>query len=281
MKSEHEEDCPDIGPACDASPPPRPYQHHLVNYAYGATLDVQYGVLSWLSVAATIPYRAVTTQVEYTDLQGNPYDPVPPDTHHRNRTITGLGDPTIAVAIGRAIGRIGFSVRLGAMLPFGRTLDQDPFVLGREGIPHEHVQFGVGRVRPLAGSAIGYDFGVVGIDGWFLATLAVAENDIGYRPGQRIGGGVRVSSALGTKTARFGVGAEILHETTETWSGLQPGDGNLGRTDVLATLGARWSPFQRWGFFGALKIPVYVNAVGAQLSYPFVAQLGVATGFSL
>jgi len=90
-----------------------------------------------------------------------------------------------------------------------------------------------------------------------------------------------VSSALGTKTARFGVGGELSHETTETWSGLQPGDGNLGRTDVLATLTARWSPFARWGFFGAVKVPLYVNAVGAQLSYPFLVQLGVATGFSL
>ena len=281
MKSEHEEDCPDIGPACDQSPPPQPYQHHLVNYAYGATLDVQWGALAWLSIAATIPYRAVTTTVQYTDLQGNPYDPVPPDTHHRNRTITGLGDPTLAVVMGRAIDRLGFSIRLGAMLPFGRTLDQDPFVLGRAGVEHEHVQFGVGTVRPIVGSAIGYDLGVVGVDGWFLATLAVAANDIGYRPGQRVAGGVRVSSALGTTNARFGVGSEMSHETTETWGGLQPGDGNLGRTDVLASFTARWSPFAQWSLFGALKIPLYVNAVGAQLSYPLLVQLGVATGLPL
>ena len=41
------------------------------------------------------------------------------------------------------------------------------------------------------------------------------------------------------------------------------------------------SPFSGWGFFGALKVPIYVNAVGAQLSYPFVLQLGAATAFSL
>jgi hypothetical protein len=281
MKSEHEEDCPDIGPACAGPAPPKPYQHHLVNYAYGVTADVQYGVLPWLTIAATIPLRAVTTQVEYTDLAGNADDPVPPDTHHRNRTITGLGDPTLAVAMGRAIDRVGFSVRLGAMLPFGRTLDADPFVLGREGIEHEHVQFGVGTVRPIAGSALGYDFGVVGVDGWFLATLAVASNSIGYRPGQRVALGARVSSALGTSSARFGIGGELAHETTETWGGLQPAEGNLGRTDVLAVATARWSPFARWGFFGALKVPIYVNAVGAQLSYPFVVQLGAATSVSL
>jgi len=50
---------------------------------------------------------------------------------------------------------------------------------------------------------------------------------------------------------------------------------------VLATLTARWSPFARWGLFGAFKLPLYVNAVGAQLSYPFLVQVGVATGLSL
>jgi hypothetical protein len=50
---------------------------------------------------------------------------------------------------------------------------------------------------------------------------------------------------------------------------------------VLAALSARWTPWARVGVFGALKVPLYVDAVGAQLSYPFVVQLGVATGWSL
>ena len=281
MKSSHQEDCPDIGVACASSSPPRSYRHELVNYAYGATFDVQYGVVRWLTLAATIPYRAVTTKVHYADLAGNDYDPVPPDTHHRNRTITGLGDPTLAIVAGRALGKVGFSVRVGAMLPLGRTLDEDPFVAGREGRVHEHVQFGAGSVRPIVGSALGYDFGAVGVDGWFSATLSLADDAIGYRPGQRIAGGARVSSALGASNARFGLGAEVAHETSETWRGLRPEEGNLGRTDVLAVATARWSPFARFGLFGVVKVPVLVDAIGAQLSYPFVVQLGVATGLGL
>jgi len=133
----------------------------------------------------------------------------------------------------------------------------------------------------MLGSALGYDFGSIGLDGWFLGTMALSANSIGYRPGQRIGAGFRLSSALGTKSARVGLGAEMTHESTETWHGMQEEEGNLGRTDVLAVLSARFSPFARWGFFGAIKLPVYVNAVGAQLTYPFVVQLGAATGFSL
>jgi hypothetical protein len=282
MKSSHVEECPDIGPACATqTPPPQAYNHNLQNYAYGLTLDAQYGVLPWLTVAATVPYRFVTTRVEYTDLGGRPYVPVPPDTHHRDETVTGLGDPTLALVAGRAVGRFGFSVRLGARLPLGRTLDVDPFEAGREGLVHEHIQFGAGTVRPIAGGGLAYDWGAVGIDAFFQGTVAVATNAIGYRPGQRIGGGFRVSSALGLPRVRFGLGGELLHESTETWQGLQQEEGNLGRTDVLAVAGARWTPWSRVGLFGVLKVPVSVNAVGAQLSYPFVVQLGVATGLSL
>ena len=281
MKSSHVEECPDLGDSCSSATPPRPYNHNLVNYAYGLTLDAQYGVLPWLTVAATIPYRALTTDVRYTDLEAREVQPDPPDVHHRNRTLTGLGDPTLDVVVGRALGRFGFSVRVGAMLPVGRTLDANPFQLGRQGLAHEHVQLGVGTVRPIAGGAIGYDFGAVGIDAFWLATFAIADNSIGYRPGQRLSAGVRVSSALGTTNARFGVGSEVSRETSESWRGELAPEGNLGRTDVLAALTARWSPFARVGFFGALKVPVYVNAVGAQLSYPFVVQLGIAPGLPL
>ena len=282
IKSTHVEDCPDIGPACATQmPPPQPYQHHLQNVAYGVTLDAQYGVLLWLTIAATVPYRFVTTSVQYTDLAGNPYVPVPPDTHHRNETVTGFGDPTLAAVVGQAVGRWGYSVRLGAMLPFGRTLDVDPFIAGRLGLVHEHIQFGAGTVRPIVGGAAGYDFGGVGVDAFFQGVFAVATNAIGYRPGQRMNAGVHVSSALGLSRARFGVGAEMAHESTETWQGIQQEEGNLGRTDVLAVLSARYAAGSRVGAFAALKVPLYVNAVGAQLSYPFVVQLGVATALSL
>jgi hypothetical protein len=281
LKTSHVEECPDIGPACASPTPPKPYNHVVKNYAYGLTLDAQYGIARWAALSLSAPYRFTTTRVRYTDLAGNAFDPVPPDTHHRNETLMGFGDPTLALVIGRGFDRLGFAVRLGAMLPFGRTLDENPFIAGREGRVHEHIQYGTGTVRPIVGSVLGYDFGAVGLDGYFQGTLSVATNSIGYRTGQRIVGGLRVSSALGLTAARLGLGLEASHETSETWDGTVQEEGNLGRTDVLAVLTARWSPFRRWGFFGAFKAPLHVNAVGSQLSYPFVVQIGGATGFSL
>jgi hypothetical protein len=275
MYSAHVAECPDLGPQCSTSNP-KPYNHELRNWAYGATIDAQYGVTSWLSVAASVPFRAVTTTVKYTDLAGSSITPDPPDTHHANRTITGLADPIVMAIVGKAFGRVGFAVRAGAMLPFGRTLDEDPFHAGHAGRVHEHVQFGAGTVRPVIGSALGFDFGVVGLDAWQLGILSLAENRIGYKPGQRLVIGARLSSALGTR-GRYGLGAEVSHESAETWAGLAMQDGNQGRTDLVALATVRYPIATGASVFGVVRVPLYVNAVGAQLSYPLHVQIGIAT----
>lgn len=275
LKSSHIAECPDLGPQC-ATGKPTPYNHELRNYAYGATLDAQYGATRWLSLAMSLPFRAVTTTVHYTDLAGREYSPEPPDTHHRNRTLAGLGDPMILAIVGKAFGRVGFAIRGGTLLPFGTTLDEDPFHAGHEGRPHEHVQFGAGTVRPVLGSALGLDLGAVGFDAWSLGIFSLATNKIGYRPGQRLVTGGRVSSALGTP-GRYGLGVEVSHESTETWSGLRPEDGNQGRTDVLAMATARYPLARGVGVFAVVRVPIYVRAIGAQLSYPAHVQLGIAT----
>lgn len=281
MHSSHVAECPDLGPQCAREPKPTPYNHVLTNYAYGVTVDAQYGLAPWLSLAASLPIRAVTTRVRYTDLEGRPHEPDPGDVHHEDRTIAGLADPMLLAIAGKSFGPVGFAVRLGAMVPLGRTLDEDPFALGRRGIRHEHVQFGSGTVRPVVGSALGVDLGSFGLDGWFVGILSSASNAIGYRPGHRMIAGGRISSALGTTRGRFGLGGEVSHESTETWSGLRPDEGNLGRTDVTALLTGRWSLAARLSIFGVARVPVHVHAVGAQLSYPLLLQIGLATALPL
>ena len=280
MHTEHLEECPDLGAACASKTPPAAYNHVQRIVAIDTAIDAQLGVFSWLSLAATVPYRVVITRIRYTDQQGRDYVPDPPDTHHRDETISGLADPTFSALIGRAFGRFGFALRVGAMLPLGKTLDEDPFVAGREGRAHEHIQLGTDIFRPVLGSAMGVDLGAVGVDGWFLATGSFGTNDIGYRPGQRVAGGARVTSTLGLRAFRFGLGGELAHETAETWQGLVGEEGNRGRTDVTAVATARWSPSPALSLFGAVRVPLVTHVVGAQLSYPAYVQLGIATAFS-
>jgi hypothetical protein len=279
MRTEHVAECPDLGPACASSTPPAAYNHVQKLVALDAAVDAQLGMLPWLSLAATVPFRMVVTRIRYTDQASREYTPDPPDTHHRNETVGGLADPTLSALMGRAIGRFGFAVRVGAMLPLGNQLHDDPYRAGREGRSHEHIQFGTGAFRPVVGSALGVDLGAVGLDGWFLATLVLGPNSFGYQPGQRIAGGLRATSAFGLRSFRFGLGGELAHESAETWQGSVGDDGNRGRTDVLGVATARWSPTASLSLFTAVRVPLLTEVVGAQLSYPVYVQLGIATAF--
>jgi hypothetical protein len=280
LRTQHVAECPDLGPRCATNDPPASYNHVQKLVALDATVDAQLGVLPWLSIAATVPFRMVVTRIHYTDASGRDYTPDPPDTHHRNETLGGLADPTISALMGRAFGRFGFAIRVGGMLPLGKTLSEDPYLAGRQGREHEHIQFGTGIFRPVLGSAMGVDLGAIGFDGWFLATGAFSTNGAGYRPGQRVAGGVRITSALGLRSFRFGLGGELAHESAETWQDTVGDDGNRGRTDVLAVATARWSPSRALSLFGALRVPLVTDVVGAQLSYPLYVQLGIATAFA-
>lgn len=278
FNTSHVAECPDLGPQCSTGGAV-PYRHEQKIVAADAVFDLQGGITPWLAIAATVPIRSNTSRIRYFALDGREIQPDPPDTHHRNRTLIGLGDPTIVAVIGKVVGRFGIAFRAGSMLPLGSTVEEDPYRAGREGRTHEHVQFGTGTFRPVLGSSIGVDLGRVAIDAWFLSTVSAYANSIGYRPGHRLGAGARISSAFSTRSFRFGTGLEVMRETREDWSGAQNPDGNLGRSDVLAVATAQWSPSRGWGLFAAVRVPVYVDVVGAQLHYPAVVQLGAATTF--
>jgi len=277
----HEAHCPDLGPACATATPPQPYHHDQTIVTADAVLDAQLGVLRWLAVAINVPLRSNTSRIRYTDEQGRPYEPSPPDTHHRDRTLVGLGDPSVLAIVGRTYGAAGFSVRVGSMLPIAPTYHDDPYRAGREGREHEHVVFGRGIFRPILGANAGVSFGSVGLDSWFAATLSPYAASVGYRPGHLFDLGVRASTGLGLESWRFGLGGEVLHETAESWGGQVNADGNLGRTDVLALGTVRWSMWRAGGVFAAVRVPLWVHVVGAQLTYPAIVQLGVSGAFDL
>lgn len=246
-----------------------------------AVLDAQLGLHRWLGVAVSLPLRSNTSRIRYTDAAGRPFEPSPPDTHHQNRTLVGVGDPSVLAVLGRTFDRFGFSLRVGSLLPLAPTYQDDPYRAGREGREHEHVVFGRGIFRPILGANVGMAFDGFGLDGWMVATLAPYATSLGYRPGHLFNGGVRASTGLGLRAFRFGLGGEVLHETAESWSGLQNADGNLGRTDVLALATVRWSVWRTVGIFTAVRVPLWIRVVGAQLTYPAIVQLGVSGAFDL
>ncbi len=127
------------------------------------------------------------------------------------------------------------AVRGGVTIPLGRT-EENPFELGRRGLPHQHIQFGTGTWDPLAGAGVGRRFGEVATSASVLARLPVSENSHGYRAGRRLAVTTSADRRIGGPW-RAQAGLDYGHETAETWSGRIEEEGNLGRSDLLLSLG--------------------------------------------
>jgi hypothetical protein len=218
------------------------------------------------------------TTIQFQRLDGTPVTLDYENIHHRNETLIGLGDPWLLGRYTFPLGPVRLSARAGFTVPLGRTVE-DPFALGRAGLPHQHVQFGTGTVQPLLALEAQRTWGSWSAQAWGTAQLSVAENSHGFRPGHRFGlgasGEVRLVGSL-----RAAAGADVANEQPERWGGVIQQDGNLGRTDVLVGGGLFWGT--RAVQLGLLlRVPVYSHIIGhhGQLEYPGLLNLNVGTVF--
>jgi hypothetical protein len=266
------EECPDIGPIC-ATQPQQPYQHDQHLYTWQLDADIEVGLVPHLAVELTLGLRQVVERISYLDLDGQPYVPPVPDVHHRNETLTGPVDPWLMLHTGASWEGFVGTLRAGVTLPLGSTVP-DPFKLGLEGLPHEHIQFGNGTFDPVAGLTLQKELGPVTVDLWTLDRFPVAENSYGYQAGVTLLFGAGVQSGLGLRDWNFSGGVDLYRQNAEHWSGVEYSEGNLGRTDVLLDLSTSWAFTPHWSAVLGLKIPLYTYAVGAQVSYPAILSFG-------
>jgi hypothetical protein len=192
--------------------------------------------------------------------------------HHRNETLNGPGDPWLLLHGARGLGAWTVAARGGASIPLGRA-EPNPFNLGRRGLQHQHIQLGTGTWDPLAGVAAGRRFGQVGFVVHTLARLVFATNKHGYRGGDRF----YASAALDRRNAgawRGIAGLDLGREQVETWEGRVETEGNLGRTDLLASVGLTRPIGRAGGFHVTARIPLVTRATGAQVRYPVIVTVG-------
>ena len=169
------------------------------------------------------------------------------------------------------------SARLGTTVPLGRTVP-DPFLLGDEGLPHEHTQFGTGTFAPIIGGEVYRSVGGVTLDAYALTVQSLYANSYGYKAGNRYAFGLGAASDLGTKHWRFRATIERLSETAESWSGIvYTTEGNIGRTDVLAGLETTYRIDDDWHASLGIKVPLYTHVVGGKLDTSLFAMLTIGT----
>jgi hypothetical protein len=260
-----------------------PDEWHDLRLFFGEVrLHAEYGVASWLSVDLLWSLRVVHIGFQLQDAATRmpiaaPYGP---DIHHRTETLVGLTDPWLSLRAAKTVGPWAFVFRAGATFPVGSTVP-NPFELGREGKPHEHLQFGTGTLDPLAGVELRRAIGRFSIAAWTLAKASLYDNGHGYRAGSQLLAGVNGSSNLWLPRWWFMLGGVVYHEQPEHWSGITETEGNLGRTDLLLESAVTWQLPERWNVTLSARVPVFSHAIGAQLNTPAMGELGISRPFDL
>ncbi|HUG52884.1 MAG TPA: transporter, partial [Vicinamibacteria bacterium] len=231
----------------------------------------EYGLFRGVGLSLTSFYRRVATRIRFEDEERRPIVLPEGNIHHRNETLTGPGDAWAMVVAGGRTGEWSVAGRAGVSVPLGRT-EENPFELARQGLSHQHIQFGTGTWDPLLGASVGRAFGGTTLVASGLARFVVSENGHGYRAGHRYHASLVADRRLAGNW-RVQAGLDLAREEAERWDGVIEEEGNLGRTDLLAGVGL----VRQFPPAGALslqvKVPILTRAVAAQVDYPLIVVL--------
>jgi len=139
-------------------------------------LTADYGLGPSRQLSLRIPYDVKDMHVRYTTLDGAPFVPPYGDIHHRTETLTGISDPSLDLDWSP---HPDWLLGIGTTLPFGHTVP-DPIALGKQGLTHEHIQFGSGTFEPRL-VAQWVRRGKVALLARAEAKLSLYENSHGFR----------------------------------------------------------------------------------------------------
>ena len=229
----HDAHCPEISPLVCADPDIEmlPHEHHQGVTMLRYQTTVSFGLGNGWQVMGMIPVDAKLLSIEYTTMDGQPYDPPYGDIHHRNETLFGLGDGRLeAQYFTQAASAWVVGGGLGFTLPMGRT-EENPYLLAERSEKHQHMQMGSGTVDPVfalfsvwTGPKWG---GILKSNG----LLPVVQNRYGYKPSPVLtvsGGPSYVLTPKWTTTAEI----SLSREWQAHWDG-EP-DRMSGRTVLTA-----------------------------------------------
>jgi hypothetical protein len=244
--------------ACSEVPVQPPFLHDQTIQPAELRAVAELGLHAQLGVELQIPVRVTRTSIRYTDPAGGPFQPLDPEVHHRNEILAGLGDPWLLGRWGRSLAATYLTVRAGLTVPLGRT-EPDPFVLGGEGKPHQHIQFGNGTVDPVAMVDLSSSVGKVELGAYGQAQWTLYRNRRGFQAGDRYFAGAQAGTLL-PRRLTVALGLDVLSERPERWGGKIQQDGNLGRTELLGAI-TMTRPFGATIASLALRFPLYRKIV--------------------
>ncbi len=278
--AEHEEDCPDIGPICSVRAEP-PQRHVTELWLTELRLLGEYGLAPGWAVQGSLPLRVIRTTTRFTNLAGEPVTLDYQNIHHRDETLAGLGDAQLFVHRGLGLGPLKLGLRVGVSLPIGVVHD-NPYLLGDQGLPHEHVQMGTGTFDPVLGLDLSHAFTGFSLSGFVQTQVPLYSGPTGYRAGARGTAGLLASSKLGLTAPDFRLALIGVHEWAERWNGEVPlSDGNQGKTDLFLGPGVTLPFGKDWSVSLDVRARIYGHAVNAQLEMPLLLEVSLGRLFHL
>jgi thiol-disulfide isomerase/thioredoxin len=238
----------------------------------------------WLALELRVPYRVVRSEATFHDASGNDLDF--DSIHHRDETLTGLGDIELWDRF-RLLGpgaeaRSTLDLRLGVALPTGNIVD-DPYLLGLQRRTHQHVFFGTGTLDPIAGADFWHRFSGVTLNAYTSVRATLYENARGYRAGSRATIGASLQTGFGLERWTFLAGLELYHERPGKWASgaqeLKEEAADAGRTSIIPGLGAVFAPSENVWLRAIVRRPFSTSGGHAELEIPLIANLGVEVAF--
>jgi hypothetical protein len=231
----HVASCPEISPVDCAEQGDIPdHSHHqdLFMAQVGAIIGV--GLGHGMQLKGRLPLSIKKLEIEYQDENGKVYTPPYAGIHHRNETLTGLGDGELMLEYFSRVGEdwvLGGGV--GATLPLGRT-EADPYARAELSLVHQHMQMGSGTLDPVLSASAVYGGHTWGLASSARTRLALSTNDKGYRPSSMHTVGIGPTYRLAAKWMLTS-SVDLLSEGQASWNGTP--DPMSGRTSLIGTGG--------------------------------------------
>ena len=253
----------------------QPQRHLLDLEMTDATLVTAIGLSQHLNLELELPFRRVSIDALFESQDGQLL-PGFESIHHRTETISGLADIGISLRwrIAEDAGGWTIDLRPGLTVPTGDT-EPDPFELGEQGEPHQHIFFGTGSWDPQLGLDAFRRTGPFSLNGWFRGRFPVGESSEGYQAGSRTSSGFGASRALGASRWSVRGQLELYHEKPSRFETQEAR--NSGRTDLILGAGLGWRvPRSPLVAHLLVRLPDNLSSRGGQIDPRPVVTLGLS-----
>jgi hypothetical protein len=257
----------------------QPSRHMQEFLALASDLSINYWLNEWLSIKLMVPYRATHVVADFLNKQGELLPTNFESIHHRDEIIQGLGDLRLGVGIEGDIDELllglRYQIKLGLTLPTG-NVEPDPFVLGKNGIEHQHMFFGSGTVNPWSELALSIPTGPVSVIVGAAVSVPLYRGEYDYKGSTELSGTLGVQYLL-IDSFSVMISQEVYHETPASWGTNEAN--NSGRTDLLASLNLSWRATSKLFLNVGLRKPYASFSEGHQLLIPIAGNMNFMYDF--